>query len=192
MPSLLYRLGSDLGSKVRRRRMPIVGDDIKSQVGATITHRVRARLFEDRGVRLERTYQLNFGGQPGFPEHAGTIPAALEEDQQDLSRDLPDPHELRDANVHIAPAITLPFLLTASTRWCESNDEDSMICRCTWSTSLRCGTPQLGRHHQRPGHGLQDHQGPRPGRCIRCRWAIGGRPSIFWMTRARRDGDRRG
>src|ERR1700729_4563475 len=42
--------------------VPIVGDDIKSQVGATITHRVLAKLFEDRGVELLRTYQLNFGG----------------------------------------------------------------------------------------------------------------------------------
>src|SRR5437764_6185918 len=46
--------------------VPIVGDDIKSQVGATITHRVLAKLFEDRGVELERTYQLNFGGNMDF------------------------------------------------------------------------------------------------------------------------------
>ena len=44
----------------------IVGDDVKSQVGATITHRVLAKLFEDRGVKLERTYQLNFGGNMDF------------------------------------------------------------------------------------------------------------------------------
>ena len=46
--------------------LPIVGDDIKSQVGATITHRVLAKLFEDRGVKLDRTYQLNFGGNMDF------------------------------------------------------------------------------------------------------------------------------
>ena len=46
--------------------VPIVGDDIKSQVGATITHRVMAKLFEDRGVRLDRTYQLNVGGNMDF------------------------------------------------------------------------------------------------------------------------------
>ncbi|GIS94205.1 MAG: hypothetical protein CM1200mP22_14420 [Dehalococcoidia bacterium] len=44
------------------RGVPIVGDDIKSQLGATITHRVLTRLFEDRGVTLDNTYQLNFGG----------------------------------------------------------------------------------------------------------------------------------
>src|SRR5690606_32699408 len=46
--------------------VPIVGDDIKSQVGATITHRVLAKLFEDRGVVLDRTYQLNVGGNMAF------------------------------------------------------------------------------------------------------------------------------
>ncbi|MBN2187203.1 MAG: inositol-3-phosphate synthase, partial [Dehalococcoidia bacterium] len=49
-----------------KRRLPVIGDDIKSQVGATITHRVLARLFRDRGVKLERTYQLNFGGNTDF------------------------------------------------------------------------------------------------------------------------------
>ena len=48
------------------RGLPIIGDDIKSQVGATITHRVLTRLFIDRGVRLDRTYQLNFGGNMDF------------------------------------------------------------------------------------------------------------------------------
>jgi len=46
--------------------LPVIGDDIKSQVGATITHRVLTRLFHDRGVKLERTYQLNFGGNTDF------------------------------------------------------------------------------------------------------------------------------
>src|SRR4051794_36820595 len=46
--------------------LPIVGDDIKSQVGATIVHRILSKLFEDRGVQLNRTYQLNFGGNMDF------------------------------------------------------------------------------------------------------------------------------
>ncbi len=46
--------------------LPVIGDDIKSQVGATITHRVLTRLFQDRGVKLERTYQMNFGGNTDF------------------------------------------------------------------------------------------------------------------------------
>ncbi len=52
--------------RFEHRGMPIIGDDIKSQVGATIIHRVLTRLFKDRGVKLERTYQLNFGGNTDF------------------------------------------------------------------------------------------------------------------------------
>src|SRR5881296_4513508 len=48
------------------RGLPIIGDDVKSQVGATILHRVLANLFRERGVRLDRTYQLNFGGNMDF------------------------------------------------------------------------------------------------------------------------------
>ncbi|RMD84378.1 MAG: inositol-3-phosphate synthase [Candidatus Dadabacteria bacterium] len=54
------------GEKFRARGLPVVGDDIKSQVGATIVHRVLARLLGDRGARLERTYQLNTGGNTDF------------------------------------------------------------------------------------------------------------------------------
>jgi myo-inositol-1-phosphate synthase len=53
-------------NRFAERGLPVIGDDIKSQVGATITHRVLTRLFRDRGVRLERTYQLNFGGNTDF------------------------------------------------------------------------------------------------------------------------------
>ena len=53
-------------AKFKDAGVPIVGDDIKSQVGATITHRVMAKLFEDRGVVLDRTYQLNVGGNMDF------------------------------------------------------------------------------------------------------------------------------
>ncbi len=53
-------------NRFAERGLPVIGDDIKSQVGATITHRVLTRLFQDRGVKLERTYQLNFGGNTDF------------------------------------------------------------------------------------------------------------------------------
>ncbi len=52
--------------RFKERGLPIIGDDIKSQVGATITHRVLTNLFRERGVRLDRTYQLNFGGNMDF------------------------------------------------------------------------------------------------------------------------------
>ena len=56
----------DWARRFEERGVPIVGDDIKSQVGATIVHRVLANLFRERGVRLDRTYQLNFGGNTDF------------------------------------------------------------------------------------------------------------------------------
>ncbi|NLX06396.1 MAG: inositol-3-phosphate synthase [Phycisphaerae bacterium] len=61
-------IASDLkwGKRFKDRGLPIVGDDIKSQFGATITHRVLTKLFEDRGVKLERTYQLNTAGNTDF------------------------------------------------------------------------------------------------------------------------------
>src|SRR5690606_24726441 len=52
--------------RFEERGLPLIGDDIKSQVGATITHRALVNLFRDRGVRLDRTYQLNFGGNTDF------------------------------------------------------------------------------------------------------------------------------
>jgi myo-inositol-1-phosphate synthase len=53
-------------NRFAEKGLPVIGDDIKSQVGATIAHRVLTRLFQERGVRLERTYQLNFGGNTDF------------------------------------------------------------------------------------------------------------------------------
>jgi myo-inositol-1-phosphate synthase len=57
---------ADWGARFAARRLPIIGDDIKSQVGATIVHRVLTNLFMERGVRLDRSYQLNFGGNTDF------------------------------------------------------------------------------------------------------------------------------
>ncbi|MDZ4721820.1 MAG: inositol-3-phosphate synthase [Roseiflexaceae bacterium] len=57
---------SEWATRFAERGLPIIGDDIKSQVGATITHRMLANLFRERGVQLDRTYQLNFGGNMDF------------------------------------------------------------------------------------------------------------------------------
>jgi myo-inositol-1-phosphate synthase len=90
--------------------VPVVGDDIKSQVGATITHRVLAKLFEDRGVKLERTYQLNFGGNMDFKnmlERSRLKSKKISKTQAVTSQ---IPHEMRDADVHIGPSDFVPFL----------------------------------------------------------------------------------
>ena len=90
--------------------VPIVGDDIKSQVGATITHRVLAKLFEDRGVRLERTYQLNFGGNMDFQNMLERSRLHSKKISKTKAVTSQVPHEMRDADVHIGPSDYVPFL----------------------------------------------------------------------------------
>jgi myo-inositol-1-phosphate synthase len=90
--------------------VPIIGDDIKSQVGATITHRVLAKLFEDRGVELLRTYQLNFGGNMDFMnmlERKRLLSKKISKTQSVTSQ---IPHEMRKADVHIGPSDHVPWL----------------------------------------------------------------------------------
>jgi myo-inositol-1-phosphate synthase len=96
--------------------VPIIGDDIKSQVGATIVHRVLTRLFRERGVRLDRTYQLNFGGNTDFLNmlererleskkisKTGAVTSQLD-------------YELPADDVHVGPSDHVPWLLDR--KWC--------------------------------------------------------------------------
>jgi myo-inositol-1-phosphate synthase len=90
--------------------LPIVGDDIKSQVGATIVHRALAKLFEDRGVELLRTYQLNFGGNMDFMnmlERTRLVSKKISKTQSVTSQ---IPHEMRRSDVHIGPSDHVPWL----------------------------------------------------------------------------------
>ncbi len=92
------------------RGLPVVGDDIKSQVGATIIHRALARLFEDRGVRLDKTYQLNFGGNTDFYnmlERTRLVSKKISKTQSvqsQLEKDLPTD------DVHISPSDHVAWL----------------------------------------------------------------------------------
>ncbi|MCM4081423.1 inositol-3-phosphate synthase [Paractinoplanes hotanensis] len=90
--------------------VPIVGDDIKSQVGATITHRVLAKLFEDRGVRLERTYQLNFGGNMDFMNMLERKRLASKKISKTRAVTSQVPREMAASDVHIGPSDYVPFL----------------------------------------------------------------------------------
>ena len=97
-------------AKFTEAGVPIVGDDIKSQVGATITHRVLAKLFEDRGVELLRTYQLNFGGNMDFMnmlERKRLQSKKISKTQAVTSQ---VPHEMERASVHIGPSDHVPWL----------------------------------------------------------------------------------
>jgi len=90
--------------------LPIVGDDIKSQVGATITHRVMAKLFEDRGVELLRTYQLNFGGNMDFMNMLERKRLQSKKISKTQSVTSQIPHEMAKADVHIGPSDYVPWL----------------------------------------------------------------------------------
>jgi myo-inositol-1-phosphate synthase len=90
--------------------VPIIGDDIKSQVGATITHRVMAKLFEDRGVVLDRTYQLNVGGNMDFKnmlERDRLESKKLSKTQAVTSN---VDHDMGSRNVHIGPSDYVQWL----------------------------------------------------------------------------------
>src|SRR6202034_1048240 len=84
--------------------VPIIGDDIKSQVGATITHRVLAKLFEDRGVELLRTYQLNFGGNMDCMNMLERKRLQSKKVSKTQSVTSQIPHEMEKAAVHIGPS----------------------------------------------------------------------------------------
>ena len=90
--------------------VPIVGDDIKSQVGATITHRVMAKLFEDRGVVLDRTYQLNVGGNMDFKNmlERDRLESKKISKTQSVTSNLT--HDLGARNVHIGPSDYVQWL----------------------------------------------------------------------------------
>jgi myo-inositol-1-phosphate synthase len=92
------------------RGLPVIGDDIKSQVGATIVHRVLTNLFRERGVRLDRTYQLNFGGNTDFQnmlERERLESKKISKTQSVMSQlDVP----LAPENVHVGPSDYVPWL----------------------------------------------------------------------------------
>ena len=97
-------------ARFRRAGLPIIGDDIKSQVGATIVHRVLANLFRERGVRLDRTYQLNFGGNTDFEnmlERERLESKKISKTQAVTSQlDVP----LDPENIHVGPSDHVPWL----------------------------------------------------------------------------------
>ena len=102
--------------RFRERRLPIIGDDIKSQVGATIAHRVLTNLFNDRGVRLDRTYQLNFGGNMDFYNMLDR--ARLESKKISKTNAVTSqlPYSLPPESVHVGPSDYVPWL--TDRKWC--------------------------------------------------------------------------
>ena len=95
---------------------PIIGDDIKSQVGATITHRTLTRLFMDRGIRLDRTYQLNFGGITDFMNMLERDRLASKKISKTNSVSSQIDYDMDNENIHIGPSDYVPWLTYR--KWC--------------------------------------------------------------------------
>lgn len=96
--------------KFTKAGLPIIGDDIKSQVGATITHRIMAKLFQDRGVHLDRTYQLNVGGNMDFKNMLERDRLESKKISKTNSVTSQLEHDLGARNVHIGPSDYIPWL----------------------------------------------------------------------------------
>ena len=115
--------------------LPIVGDDIKSQVGSTIVHRVLTKLFEDRGVKLDKTYQLNFGGNMDFENMlererlASKKISKTQSVQSQLRKTLPQ------ENIHIGPSDYVPWL--KDRKWAQIRLEGTSFGNAPLSIELK-------------------------------------------------------
>ena len=90
--------------------VPVIGDDIKSQVGATITHRMLAHLFVERGVRIDRTYQLNFGGNTDFMNMLERERLESKKISKTNSVTSQIPYPIDPDNIHVGPSDYVPWL----------------------------------------------------------------------------------
>ena len=97
-------------------KLPILGDDIKSQVGATILHRAMASLFVDRGVRIDHTYQLNFGGNTDFLNMLERERLESKKISKTGAVTSMIPYDLQSDNVHVGPSDHVPWL--TDRKWC--------------------------------------------------------------------------
>ena len=142
--------------------VPIVGDDIKSQVGATITHRLLAKLFEDRGAELDRTYQLNFGGNMDFMnmlERSRLTSKKISKTQSVQSQlDVP----LDKDSIHIGPSDHVPWL--EDRKWAHDPPRGPELRRRAdlgRDEARGLGLAELGRRRDRRGPLREAREGPR-------------------------------
>jgi myo-inositol-1-phosphate synthase len=104
-------LSKSYGERFRNAGLPILGDDVKSQVGATIIHRALARLFEDRGQPIKRTYQLNVGGNTDFLNmlDRNRLVSKRISKTQSVTSQMGD-HKIDSENVYVGPSDYVPWL----------------------------------------------------------------------------------
>lgn len=102
--------------RFEKRGLPVIGDDIKSQVGATITHRVLSRLFVERGVRIDRTYQLNFGGNTDFLNMLERERLESKKISKTSAVTSIIPYPIAEEDIHVGPSDYIPWL--KDRKWC--------------------------------------------------------------------------
>lgn len=102
--------------RFREAKLPLLGDDIKSQVGATILHRALTSLFVDRGVRIDRTYQLNFGGNTDFLNMLERERLESKKISKTGAVTSMIPYDIGANNVHVGPSDYVPWL--SDRKWC--------------------------------------------------------------------------
>lgn len=120
---------SEWAKKFEERGIPLIGDDIKSQVGATIIHRVLAHLFEERGVKIKRTYQLNTGGNTDFLNmlERSRLKNKKISKTEAVQSQLSQP--LSEENIHIGPSDYVPW------------QGDNKVCFLRLEATNFCGVP---------------------------------------------------
>jgi myo-inositol-1-phosphate synthase len=96
--------------RFKQAGVPIIGDDIKSQVGATITHRVLMSIFRDRGVQVDRTFQLNFGGNSDFLNMLERDRLESKKISKTYAIQSTVPYEIEAKNIHVGPSDHVPWL----------------------------------------------------------------------------------
>lgn len=102
--------------RFKERGLPVIGDDVKSQVGATIVHRVLTRLFRDRGVRIDRMYQINFGGNTDFLNMLERERLESKKISKTNAVTSQLDYEMPAGDIHVGPSDYIPWLLDR--KWC--------------------------------------------------------------------------
>ncbi|MBN1486621.1 MAG: inositol-3-phosphate synthase [Anaerolineae bacterium] len=117
------------------RGLPVIGDDVKSQVGATILHRVLTRLFVDRGVKIDHTYQLNFGGNDDFLNMLERERLESKKISKTSAVTSQIPYPLADNDIHVGPSDYVPWL--TDRKWCYIRMEGTTFGNIPLSAELK-------------------------------------------------------
>jgi myo-inositol-1-phosphate synthase len=121
--------------RFQERGLPVIGDDVKSQVGATILHRVLTRLFQDRGVRIDRTYQLNFGGNMDFYNMLERERLESKKISKTSAVTSQIEYDLGDKNVHVGPSDYVAWL--EDRKWCHIRMEGTTFGEMPLNVELK-------------------------------------------------------